>query len=76
MLKKVQQIYTYGQPNFAGSNYNQMTSEFLTGKAAMISDGTWNVGSLREADQVDFGTFRCRPATMPPTTPTWAARSS
>lgn len=57
VLKKVQQIYTYGQPNFAGSNYNQMTSEFLTGKAAMISDGTWNVGSLREADKVDFGYF-------------------
>lgn len=57
VLQKVEQIYTYGQPNFAGSNYSQMTSEFLTGKAAMISDGTWNVGSLREADQVDFGYF-------------------
>lgn len=57
VLTKVQQLYTYGQANFAGSNYNQMTSEFLTGKAAMISDGTWNVGSLREADKVDFGYF-------------------
>lgn len=57
VLQKVQQIYTFGQANFAGSNYNQMTSEFLNGKAAMISDGTWNVGSLREADKVDFGYF-------------------
>ena len=57
VLQKVQQIYTYGQANFAGSNYSQMTSEFLTGKAAMISDGTWNVGSLNEADKVDFGYF-------------------
>jgi len=57
VLQKVEQIYTYGQKNFAGSNYSQMTSEFLTGKAAMISDGTWNVGSLREADKVDFGYF-------------------
>ncbi|MCW3159113.1 ABC transporter substrate-binding protein [Micropruina sonneratiae] len=57
VLTKVQQLYGYGQANFAGSNYNQMTSEFLTGKAAMISDGTWNVGSLNEADKVDFGYF-------------------
>lgn len=34
-----------------------MTSDFLTGKAAMISDGTWNVGSLRSANKVDFGYF-------------------
>lgn len=57
VLQKVQQLYGYGQSNFAGSNYNQMTAEFLGGKAAMISDGTWNVGSLREADKVDFGYF-------------------
>lgn len=57
VLQRVQQVYTFGQANFAGSNYNQMTSEFLNGKAAMISDGTWNVGSLREADKVDFGYF-------------------
>lgn len=57
VLQKVQELYTFGQSNFAGSNYNQMTSEFLTGKAAMISDGTWNVGALREADKVDFGYF-------------------
>ena len=57
VLQKVQQIYGFAQPNFAGSNYSQMTSEFLTGKAGMISDGTWNVGSLREADKVDFGYF-------------------
>jgi len=57
VLKKTQQVYTYGQANFAGSNYSQMTSDFLTGKAAMISDGTWNVGSLRAANNVDFGYF-------------------
>jgi len=57
VLKKTQQVYTYGQANFAGSNYSQMTSDFLTGKAAMISDGTWNVGSLRSANKVDFGYF-------------------
>lgn len=57
VLSKVQQIYTFAQDNFAGSSYAQMTSEFLTGKAAMISDGTWNVGSLREANKVDFGYF-------------------
>ena len=57
VLQKTQQVYTFGQPNFAGSNYSQMTSDFLTGKAAMISDGTWNVGSLRSANKVDFGYF-------------------
>ena len=57
VLQKVQQLYGFGQANFAGSTYNQMTSDFLSGKAAMISDGTWNVGSLREADKVDFGYF-------------------
>ncbi len=57
VLQKVQELFGVGQSNFAGSNYNQMTSEFLGGKAAMISDGTWNVGSLREADKVDFGYF-------------------
>lgn len=57
VLQKVQQIYTYGQPNFAGSNYSQMTADFLNGQAAMISDGTWNVGSLTEAGGVDFGYF-------------------
>ena len=57
VLKKTQQVYTYGQANFAGSNYSQMTADFLTGKAAMISDGTWNVGALRGANKVDFGYF-------------------
>ncbi len=57
MLQKVEQVYGFGQPNFAGSNYAQMTSDFLNGKAAMISDGTWNAGSLREANKVDFGYF-------------------
>ncbi|WP_232549848.1 ABC transporter substrate-binding protein [Propioniciclava soli] len=57
VLQKVEKVYSYGQPNFAGSNYSQMTSEFLNGQAAMISDGTWNVGSLREAGGVDFGYF-------------------
>ena len=57
VLKKTQQVYAYGQANFTGSNYSQMTSDFLTGKAAMISDGTWNVGSLRSANKVDFGYF-------------------
>ncbi len=57
VLQKTQEVYTFGQPNFAGSNYSQMTSDFLTGKAAMISDGTWNVGSLRSANKVDFGYF-------------------
>ena len=57
VLTKTQQVYTYGQANFAGSNYSQMTADFLTGKAAMISDGTWNVGALRGANKVDFGYF-------------------
>jgi raffinose/stachyose/melibiose transport system substrate-binding protein len=57
VLQKVEKVYGYGQANFAGSNYSQMMSDFLNGKAAMISDGTWNVGSLREANKVDFGYF-------------------
>ncbi|HVK45112.1 MAG TPA: extracellular solute-binding protein, partial [Micropruina sp.] len=36
VLQKVEKLYSFGQSNFAGSNYNDMTSQFLNGKAAMI----------------------------------------
>ncbi len=59
VLQKLQTIYGYAQPNFAGVNYATMTSDFVKGKYAMMADGTWNTATLEQAggDSFDFGYF-------------------
>ena len=34
-----------------------MTSDFVNGKFAMMSDGTWNTTTIAQADKLDFGYF-------------------
>jgi raffinose/stachyose/melibiose transport system substrate-binding protein len=59
VLTKVQKIYGYAEPNFAGVSYATMTADFVNGKFAMMGDGTWNVTALQKAggSAFDFGYF-------------------
>jgi len=49
VMQKLQKIYSYAEPNFAGVNYATMTSQFVNGKYAMMGDGTWNTTTLQKA---------------------------
>ncbi|KHK96052.1 hypothetical protein LK09_17030 [Microbacterium mangrovi] len=57
VLQKVQTLYGYAEPNFAGVSYATMTSDFVNGKFAMMPDGTWNTTTLQQsgAGKLDFG---------------------
>jgi raffinose/stachyose/melibiose transport system substrate-binding protein len=57
VLKKVQTLYGYAEPNFAGVSYATMTADFVNGKFAMMPDGTWNTTTLEKsgAGKLDFG---------------------
>src|SRR6476620_3369847 len=59
VLQKVAKLYSYAEPNFAGVSYATMTSDFVNGKFAMMSDGTWNTTTIQQAggDTLDFGYF-------------------
>ena len=59
VLEKVQKLYSYAEPNFAGVPYATMTSDFVHGKFAMMSDGTWNTTTIQQAggNSFDFGYF-------------------
>lgn len=59
VLEKVQKLYSYAEPNFAGVSYATMTSDFVNGKFAMMSDGTWNTTTIQQAggSKLDFGYF-------------------
>ncbi|WP_460459065.1 ABC transporter substrate-binding protein [Angustibacter peucedani] len=59
VLQRVQQLYSYAEPNFAGVTYATMTSDFVNGKFAMMSDGTWNTTTIQQAggSKLDFGYF-------------------
>jgi raffinose/stachyose/melibiose transport system substrate-binding protein len=59
VLQKVQKLYSYAEPNFAGVSYATMTSDFVNGKFAMMSDGTWNTTTIQQAggSKLDFGYF-------------------
>jgi raffinose/stachyose/melibiose transport system substrate-binding protein len=59
VLTKLQTLYGYAEPNFAGVNYTTMTADFVNGKFAMIADGTWDVTALQKAggSTFDFGYF-------------------
>lgn len=57
VLNKVQTLYGYAEPNFAGVSYATMTADFVNGKFAMMPDGTWNTTTLQKAGagKLDFG---------------------
>jgi len=59
VLQNVDKLYSYAEPNFAGVSYATMTSDFVNGKFAMMSDGTWNTTTLQQAggSKLDFGYF-------------------
>src|SRR6478735_509812 len=59
VLKRVETLYGYAQPNFAGITYQTMTADFVNGKFAMMGDGTWNTTSIQTAggSKLDFGYF-------------------
>ncbi len=59
VLEKVQKLYSYAEPNFAGVSYATMTSDFVNGKFAMMADGTWNTTTIQQAggSKLDFGYF-------------------
>ena len=49
VLQQVDKLYSYAEPNFAGVSYATMTSDFVNGKFAMMSDGTWNTTTIQQA---------------------------
>ncbi|GAA1883902.1 hypothetical protein GCM10009814_12640 [Lapillicoccus jejuensis] len=57
VLQRVQTLYGFAEPNFAGVNYATMTADFVAGKFAMMPDGTWNTTTLQKAggSNLDFG---------------------
>ncbi len=59
VMQKLSTLYGYAEPNFAGVSYATMTSDFINGKFAMMSDGTWNVTTLQSGGKgkLDFGYF-------------------
>jgi raffinose/stachyose/melibiose transport system substrate-binding protein len=59
VLTRLQTLYGYAEPNFAGVNYATMTADFVNGKFAMMGDGTWNTTTLQKAggSSLDFGYF-------------------
>jgi raffinose/stachyose/melibiose transport system substrate-binding protein len=59
VLQRLQTLYGYAQPNFAGINYQTMTADFVNGKFAMMGDGTWNTSTIQKAggSKLDFGYF-------------------
>lgn len=59
VLQRLQTVFGYAEPNFAGITYATMTADFVAGKFAMMGDGTWNTTSLQKAggSALDFGYF-------------------
>lgn len=59
VLTRLQTLYGYAEPNFAGVNYATMTADFVNGKFAMMGDGTWNTTTLQKSggSSLDFGYF-------------------
>jgi len=59
VMTKLKTLYDNAEPNFAGVSYAQMTSDFVNGKFAMMSDGTWNTATIAQAggDGFQFGYF-------------------
>ena len=47
VLQRVQTLYGYAEPNFAGITYPTMTADFVNGKFAMMGDGTWNTTTIQ-----------------------------
>lgn len=54
VMRKVQTMYNYAEPNFAGVSYSTMTADFVHGKFAMMSDGTWNETTIEQAGGSGF----------------------
>jgi raffinose/stachyose/melibiose transport system substrate-binding protein len=59
VLERVQQIYSFAQPNFAGASYQSIPAGFASGAFAMTPDGTWNEPTLASAvgSNFDIGYF-------------------
>jgi raffinose/stachyose/melibiose transport system substrate-binding protein len=49
VLKKVDAMYGYAEPNFAGVAYSDVPSLFANGAVAMTPDGTWNQTTIDAA---------------------------
>lgn len=54
VLQKLQTVYSYAQPNFAGVTSQALTSDFVKGRFAMMSNGTWNTATVAQAGGSDF----------------------
>lgn len=59
ILDKVDTMYGYAQPNFAGVSYSQIPGEFANQTVAMTPDGTWNAPTIAAAvgDNFEYGYF-------------------
>lgn len=59
VLDRVQSLYDWAQPNFAGVDYTSVPSGFAAGDFAMTVDGTWNQLVIDSAvnGAFDYGYF-------------------
>jgi len=59
VLDRVQTMYGFGQPNFAGVSYATIPSGFASEKFAMTADGTWDAPTIASAvgSKFEYGYF-------------------
>jgi raffinose/stachyose/melibiose transport system substrate-binding protein len=60
VMTKTKQMYDLSQENFAGVPFSSIPSDFVTGKFAMVVDGTWDTTTYQQASagkNFSFGYF-------------------
>lgn len=60
VMNRTKQLYDFSQKNFAGIPYSAVPSDFVSGKFAMVVDGTWDTTTYQQAAKgtdFSFGYF-------------------
>lgn len=58
IFKLIDEFNTYIEPGFLGVDYNSVIGRFVSGKAAMLPDGTWQAAEIKKTDpSFEFGYF-------------------
>lgn len=55
---RLSQLWSYAKPGWLGVGYNEATTSFAQGQAAMLPDGTWDLPTIQKANpKLKFGFF-------------------
>lgn len=60
VLERTETVFSYAQPNWAGTSYATMPSSFVKGEFAMMPDGSWSTATIpaaAEGTDFQFGYF-------------------